>query len=63
MPGRRYSRLERKVQVFASVPVGLLNQLDDLIEKGTFRSRSAAIAQAVEALVSKTARREALKRG
>jgi Arc/MetJ-type ribon-helix-helix transcriptional regulator len=55
--------LERKVQVFASVPVGLLNQLDDLIEKGTFRSRSAAIAQAVEALVSKTARREALKRG
>jgi metal-responsive CopG/Arc/MetJ family transcriptional regulator len=55
--------LERKAQVFASVPVRLLNQLDGLIENGTFKSRSAAIAQAVEDLISKTARRKALKRG
>lgn len=55
--------MERKAQVFASVPVRLLDQLDDLIEKGAFGSRSAAIAQAIEALVSRTVRREALKRG
>jgi Arc/MetJ-type ribon-helix-helix transcriptional regulator len=50
------------VQVFTSVPVRLIDQLDHLVEKGAFLSRSAAIAQAIEALVSKTARREELKR-
>jgi Arc/MetJ-type ribon-helix-helix transcriptional regulator len=44
-PGRR---LERKANVTITLPLQLLDKIDDLVDGGKFRSRSQLVREAVE---------------
>lgn len=51
MPRPRYNR-PRMVTTTIRIPLSLVNELDKLIEKGIFRSRSEAIRHAVLQLLA-----------
>ena len=53
---------ERMVLVSLHMPKGLLDELDELVRKGIFPSRSEAIRIAVRELVEKEAQRQNLRK-
>lgn len=58
MPRRPGRRSERKAIVSVSLPIHLLDELDDLIDEGVFQSRSGGIEQALETLIAKIVKRQ-----